>query len=177
MTARSVLAAKPKDPHAKVNRKNLGDSICSALLIGPVISLAQISEVTYRRADTTLTSGINLTDARIGAAKLLQLLIDAETAQRGYLLTANTAYVEPLRKAEREFSENRTFLEFISSIGTTGPADAEKIRTKVAAKFDELNHSIKMAQVGNRTEALALVRTDAGRLLMDELRVLFKPSL
>ena len=105
------------------------------------------------------------------------MLTDAETAQRGYLLTANTAYVEPLRKAEREFSENGTFLEFISSIGTTGPADAEKIRTKVAAKFDELNHSIEMAQVGNRTEALALVRTDAGRLLIDELRVLFKPSL
>ena len=41
-----VLAAKPKDPHAKVNRKNLRDAICSALLIGSVISLAQISEDT-----------------------------------------------------------------------------------------------------------------------------------
>ena len=135
--------------------KILGMRFAVPLLIGSVVSLALISEVTYRRADTTLTSGINLTDARIGAAKLLQLLTDAETAQRGYLLMANTAYVEPLRKAEREFSENGTFLEFISSIGTTGPADAENICTKVAAKFDELDHSIEMAQVGNRTEALA----------------------
>ena len=67
------------------------------LLITAMLFLALTSEITYRRAETTLTGGINLTDARIGAAKLLQLITEAETAQRGYLLTGNAAYIESLR--------------------------------------------------------------------------------
>ena len=147
------------------------------LLIGTVVFLALIGEATYRRAESTLTGGIQLTDARIGAARLLALLTDAETAQRGYLLTANSAYLEPLRNAQREFNEGGTFLEFISGLGPTGATDASQIRAIVAAKFDELDRTVAMAQAGDRTGALALVQTDVGKHLMDELQMLFKSKL
>lgn len=147
------------------------------LLIAMVVFLALIGEATYRRAESTLTGGIALTDARIGAAKLLQLLTDAETAQRGYLLTANTAYIERLRSAQREFNEGSVFLEFIASLGSSGPADASRIRATVSDKFDALNRTVAMAQAGDRTGALALVQTDVGKHLMDELQVLFKSKL
>ena len=137
------------------------------LLIFAVFSLAVISEWTYRRAQATLTGGIALTDARIGAARLLQLLTDAETAQRGYLLTGNSAYLQPLRNAQQEFMRSIGFLEVVQGIGATGPADAENIRTKVAAKFLEIDHSVMLAESGDRTRALALVQTDAGKQLMD----------
>lgn len=147
------------------------------LLILAVLSLALVSEFTYRRAHATLTGGIALTDARIGAARLLQLLTDAETAQRGYLLTGNSAYLQPLRNAQQEFMRGIGFLEVIRGIGTTGPADAENIRTKVAAKFLEIDRSVMMAESGDRTQALALVQTDAGKQLMDELREIFRLKL
>jgi signal transduction histidine kinase len=147
------------------------------LLIGTLLCLALIGEAAYRRAESTLTGGIKLTDARIGAAKLLQLLTDAETAQRGYLLTENATYIEPLRSAQREVNAGSKFFGFISDLGPTGTDDAEKIRAKITAKFDELDRSIAMAQAGDRTQALALVQTDSGRRLMDELRVLFDSKL
>ena len=147
------------------------------LLIGSVLSLAIISEGTYRRAESTLTGGIKLTDARIAAARLLQLLTDAETAQRGYLLTDNSDYIEPLRNAKREVNASGAFFEYLSALGPAGPADAEKIRKAVTAKFDELDHTIAMAQAGDRTQAVSLVQTDAGKRLMDELRLLLKNKL
>lgn len=146
-------------------------------LISAVLSLAVIGEVTYRNAHTTLTAGIALTDARIGAAKLLQLLTDAETAQRGYLLTSNTEYLEPLRNAEREFAQGSVFLKFIGAVGQTGPADAEKIRATVAAKFAEIDRTIEIAVSGDRDQALALVKSDNGKQLMDQLRELFNTKL
>ena len=147
------------------------------LLISSVLSLAVIGEVTYRSAHTTLTAGIHLTDARIGAAKLLQLLTDAETAQRGYLLTSNSEYLGPLRNAQREFKEGSTFLKFISELGNTGPEDAEKIRTIITAKFAELDSTVAMAEAGDRNQALALVTSDTGKQLMDQLRELFNSRL
>lgn len=147
------------------------------LLIVGVVLIALLSEVTYRRAQATLVSGINLTDTRIGAARLLQLLTDAETAQRGYLLTGNPAYIDPLRNAQKEFNRSIAFLDFISDLGGSGPKDAENIRTSVKNKFAELDRTITLAQSGDRTRALALVQTDSGKQLMDEIRGIFKTKL
>ncbi len=147
------------------------------LLIACVLLLALIGELAYQRAKATLTDGIQLTDARIGAAKLLQLLTDAETAQRGYLLTANSEYLKPLRNAQREFNDSSVFLKFIAGLGATGPEDAARIRAIVIAKFAELDRTIAMAQAGDGAQALALVQSDDGKRLMDELRDLFKTKL
>ncbi len=147
------------------------------LLIASVLFLAVIGEVTYRSAHATLTAGIQLTDARIGAARLLQLLTDAETAQRGYLLTSNSEYLEPLRNAQREFNGGSPLLKLISELGKTGREDAEKIRAIVAAKFSELNRTIAMAEAGDRNQALALVKSDTGKRHMDELRERFNSKL
>ena len=147
------------------------------LLIVMVLIYALISEVTYRRTRDTLASGIVLTDAHIGAARLLQLLTDAETAQYGFLLTGDANYIQPLRDAQRQFYDRVGFLQFIAVIGPTGPADAGHISTIVDDKFFELDRTIELAQGGYRSEALALVQSDAGKKLMDELRESFKDKL
>lgn len=147
------------------------------LLIASILLLALTGEITYQRAKATLTDGIELTDARIGAAKLLQLLTDAETAQRSYLLTANSDYIERLRNAQHEFHTGSVFLRFISQLGPAGVADEKKIRAAVLAQFSELDRTIEMAQTGDRSQALALVQSDAGKRLTDELRSMFNLKL
>jgi signal transduction histidine kinase len=146
-------------------------------LIAGVLLLAVISEVNYRRAHSTLVGGIALTDARIGAANLLQLLTDAETAQRGYLLTADPDYLEQLRNAQRQFDQGTQFLAFFRDLRPSGPADVEKIRVTVAAKFAVLDRTIALAQQGKQAEAIALAQSGTGKELMDELRSTFSRQL
>ena len=145
------------------------------LLIVLVLLYALINELSYRRTRDTLTGGIVMTDARIGAARLLQLLTDAETAQRGFLLTGDASYIAPLRNAQQEFKDSARF--FIAGIGPTGPADAGHISAIASNKFAELNRAVELAQGGDRAGALALVRSDAGKKSMDELRKILKDKL
>jgi signal transduction histidine kinase len=144
------------------------------LLIVAAVSLSLISEMTYMRTMTTLERGIALTDARISSARLLQLLTDAETAQRGYLLTGNADYLVPLRNAQREFESSVRFLEFLGGIGESGREDAKRIYAAAAGKFAELDRTIAMADAGDRIGALALVNFGEGKRLMDSLRVMFE---
>ena len=145
------------------------------LLIFLVLLYALINEVSYRRTRDTLNGGITVTDARIGAARLLQLLTDAETAQRGFLLTGDAGYIEPLRRARQEFNDSAGL--FIADIGPTGPADAGHISAIAGAKFAELDRTIELAQGGDRTQARALVRSDAAKKSMDELTKSLKNKL
>jgi signal transduction histidine kinase len=147
------------------------------VLIVAALSLSLVSEFTYLRTMKTLDSGIALTDARISSAKLLQLLTDAETAQRGYLLTGNAEYLAPLHNAQSEFERSAGFLDFMSGIGATGHEDAQKIYDLAAGRFAELNRTIALAQAGNRTEALAQVNFGEGKRLMDSLRAMFDSKL
>lgn len=146
------------------------------LLIVLVLLYALISEINYRNTKQTLTGGIALTDARIGAAKLLQLLTDAETAQRGFLLTGDASYIQPLHHAQAELKGSDQLLQYIASIGPAGPADAQRIGALVAGKFADLDRTIELAQAGDREQALALVH-NSGRQRMDELRALFQSKL
>ncbi len=146
-------------------------------LIAGVLLLAAISEVNYRRAHSTLVGGIALTDARIGAANLLQLLTDAETAQRGYLLTADPVYIQQLRQAQRQFDQGTQLLAFFRNLRPSGPADVEKIRVTVAEKFAMLDQTIALAQQGRQAEAIALAQSDTGKQLMNDLRSTFSSKL
>ena len=147
------------------------------LLIVSAMSVALISELTYQRTKATLDQGIALTDARVGGARLLQLLTDAEAAQRAFLVTGNAAYLESLQNAQSGFNENSNFLEFISGIGVSGPQDANNIRSAVAEKFAALNRSVDIARKGDRALALSLLRADEGKRVTDELRKVFNVKL
>jgi len=147
------------------------------LLIACALSLSLISEITYRRSVSTLTAGIALTEARIGSARILQLLTDAETAQRGYLLTGMASDLEPMRAARRELDGNNAIFRFIESIGPTGADDARGIRAGVAAKLLEMENTVSLAIAGDRDAALDAVKTGAGRRAMDDVRTAFEAKL
>src|SRR5689334_10986005 len=61
-----------------------------------------VNEFTYRNTVEAVRVGGALVEARIAAAGLLQVLTDAETGQRGYLLTGRAEYLAPLVSARIE---------------------------------------------------------------------------
>ena len=58
-----------------------------------------VNETTYQHSHYTLVRGIALTDARIRAAQTLQLLSDAETSARAFLISEQAADVTAFRQA------------------------------------------------------------------------------
>ena len=103
----------------------------------------------------------------------LRLGLDAETGQRGFLLTNDPLYLEPYHRGVREWTGSIDDLEAsLEGVATAGQLEAVgRMRALATAKLDELARTIELARGGRRGEALALVRTDEGQRLMDAFRV------
>jgi len=97
-------------------------------------------------------------------------LKDAETGQRGYLLTGDPAYLQPYQLA-------LTALERQMAALKTSTAD-EPVQRRLVVQLDELsqqklrelNDTIELRKAGDRDGAMALVRSDTGKNLMDRVR-------
>jgi signal transduction histidine kinase len=102
----------------------------------------------------------------------LSNLTDAETGQRGYVLTGDAAYLEPYRGAVGRFEMQ---LDMLRSMLAASPVQAralEEFRQSARAKLDELGATLARFRMGARDEALAIVRGGSGRVYMDEARTI-----
>jgi PAS domain S-box-containing protein len=101
---------------------------------------------------------------------LLSNLKDAETAQRGYLLTLNPEYLEPFNQSQPSI---RTDLEQIEQLTQGNPA--QQIRVKqleilVQQKLQVLHQTIDLVQQQQPQAALKILRQNRGKILMDRIR-------
>lgn len=148
------------------------------LLIAGALALVLANEMSYRRTVNALKGGIALTDARIATARVLQLLTDAETGQRGYLLTGRPEYLDILNQAKDELPKVTPELtDFLASTGASGRADALKMSADISAKLAELEKTIALQQAGSRAAALTLVDSGEGKRHTDSLRSIFESKL
>jgi len=102
--------------------------------------------------------------------QVLHDLENAETGQRGYLLTGDSAYLDPYRQGVEDLDD--TMLKLHQAV--SGDPDSLELVRKVertkSEKVMELARTIALAQAGNRDAALTYVRTDEGKRVMDSLR-------
>lgn len=111
--------------------------------------------------------------ARAATVNLRNALQEAETSQRGYLLTRDESYLVPYDAALPTIPG---FLDRIEEVLAPYPeADgvADMLRANSATKLAELADTIELARAGRMDEALAIVRSDRGKLAMDEARAMF----
>ncbi|HEV2612617.1 MAG TPA: diguanylate cyclase [Noviherbaspirillum sp.] len=94
---------------------------------------------------------------------------DAETGQRGFLLTGNTTYLMPyhegLGRIDAELDQLSRLVDDDAS-----KAAVDRIRQLIQLKFDELEKTINVRQQQGLEQALELVNSNAGKSYMDELR-------
>lgn len=96
---------------------------------------------------------------------------DAETGQRGYLLTGKGQYLVPYYDAVAKIPALLVSLEGIP-IAVAGFDDHMKVvKQLVRLKLEELSETIRLHDAGQHDAALALVNTDAGQSYMDRARV------
>ncbi|MBY9064805.1 CHASE3 domain-containing protein [Sphingomonas yunnanensis] len=92
---------------------------------------------------------------------LLSAMKDAETAQRGYLLTGDPAFLQPYAPARRLASRLRA---------VEGVA-APEVAALIDNKFAELDHTLALFRAGQHAAARDAVTDGEGRRVMDRLRV------
>ncbi|MCF6367738.1 sensor histidine kinase [Rhizobium halophilum] len=138
----------------------------AAILIGIVLS----SLFQARMTQSYFTNVIQLRNARAASSDMLVLLYAAETGQRGYLLTQNRAFLAPYEQSLQELplrmERLRTALEAETSVSDS----IARIEFLINEKLNELRQTVEMAESGDVSGAVALVRADYGQQVMNEAR-------
>ncbi|HYE01121.1 MAG TPA: CHASE3 domain-containing protein [Alphaproteobacteria bacterium] len=103
------------------------------------------------------------------AERFLGSVRDAETGQRGYLLTGEDRYLEPYRLALTAVEDDLARLgSFLKEDGDDG-AMAE-LDVLLRRKLDELGRTIELRRTGGLPAALPVVLSDEGREAMRAIR-------
>ena len=101
---------------------------------------------------------------------VLSTLKDAETGQRGYLLTGDEQYLAPYTAARSELPGLLKSLRgSLTDAGQLRRLDG--IEQLAVEKITELGQTIEMQRAGDRIRALDIVRSNRGQAAMDRIRV------
>jgi len=101
---------------------------------------------------------------------LLSTLQDAETGQRGYLLTNNEHYLDPYNAALPAVTSQLGELSGLTRDNPRQQARIGPLKLHIDAKLAELRQTIDLRRAGNAEAALAVVLTDRGKVEMDMIR-------
>ena len=138
-----------------------------------------IAGVTYQASEER-AKAVEQMNTSVRAIDLTQLVLlslrDAETGQRGYLLTNDERHLEPYAAAQERLQQSFEALGRLS----WDAAQAERLtRLSVLAqqKMAEMSETIGLQRGGDRSAALAVVMTDVGRINMVNIRALVREML
>ncbi|HEX3756108.1 MAG TPA: CHASE3 domain-containing protein, partial [Rhizomicrobium sp.] len=109
---------------------------------------------------------------RSAIVDLRTLIDEAETGQRGYLLTGDASYLDPYTQAERDIPQQ---LNQVRDMTAANPAEHDgvvKLVPIVTAKLAELRETVELFNAGRRDDALAVVKSNRGRDLSLQAAVL-----
>ncbi|WP_374447124.1 CHASE3 domain-containing protein [Stella sp.] len=144
-----------------------------AILVAGALALLAIVGASVWLVEQTSDHAEDLIAAqqlRARTSALLGSVQDAETGQRGFVITADERYLLPYEDARARLADQLAWLHEQTRSRPAKRLLLERIRALIDRKLAELEATITLVRAGRSDEAVALVRTDQGRETMDGLR-------
>jgi two-component sensor histidine kinase/CHASE3 domain sensor protein len=147
-------------------RRRLAIALSLLLVIAAAVSALFI----VQGVDAQIRDMQRTYEVRRQAHELIEALVDAETGQRGFLLTQDQAYLEPYRRAVA--SMDATYQNLLDMVADHPQQKARigALAESIEQKRAEMATTITMATGDRLREALSILRSDAGRALMEGIR-------
>jgi len=144
------------------------------LALGVIVSLGVLgfAEIGYRRLEFANKAMSAALEMETAVNETLALIGEAESGQRGFLLTGDPSYLKPykaaLPKIDQTFARLR---ELINANGTAVMIDhAGQLNVLIGKKLNELESTLALNERNGREAAFQLIDTGLGQRLMEEIR-------
>jgi len=108
---------------------------------------------------------------RVTAVELRDHLRTAESSQRGFLLTGNQIYLAPYDTAKTRARQELDDLGRMIATDAPNRAMLPRLSEAVGEKIADMDSSIALKSAGRDGEAMALLQSNRGKALMDEINV------
>ena len=168
------FASISADRHMKILGEELGDSGRWYIALPPLLLIGFLIGLFFLAADGQ--SRLNAANERVHASQLRQqalsefsaLMNDAESGQRGYLLTGESSYLEPYTEAVGKVEAALDRLHDVYG-GRDDSREFHELRILTGKKLGELEDTLALFKRRGATPAVNVVRTDVGKRTMDEI--------
>lgn len=160
--------------HTQKARRQFFKEIAGGFGIASTI-LIIIGFVSYQSATRQIETNSRVVQTQERLNKLEELLSqikDAETGQRGYILTGEERYLKPYQTAITNFDGEINNLRKLTTAHPNQQRQLDALELLIVNKLAELNQTIDLRKKQGVEAALQVVRTDRGKKLMDEIRSL-----
>ncbi len=137
-----------------------------AVLLGMVATSLWLVQANNKYSQETA----DLRRLRASILDVLTTVQDAETGQRGYLLTGDERYLAPYQQAVKSLSDIRQKLAERIGSRPEYVGDLPKLQSNLDAKMEEIGRAVQLMQDNRAPEAIDLVRSDTGLAYMRAIR-------
>ncbi len=160
------------EKHKKQRRLSVGQIV--PIGFGAVLAIVGISTTVTEFSKANLKETQQLVTHTYEVQSMLKQiekdLVDAETGQRGFLVTNAANYLEPYEFGQKNFQDHIVQLKKLVSDNPTQVTRAEALQQTAQQKFTELEETINLKKAGKDKEAVTLVLSNKGKQIMDEMR-------
>ncbi|MBC7549185.1 MAG: CHASE3 domain-containing protein [Polaromonas sp.] len=145
-------------------------SISMPLAILAAVVLIFINEASFHESTEATANIEEAQQTRTAINKLLQNMLDAETGQRGYLLTGEERYLEPYRTAVDNIGKNLDGLRVLFAPYNDQTTELKAMSRTIARKMAEIDLTVRMRQEGKEDAWKFVLTTDVGMEQMTLIR-------
>lgn len=107
-------------------------------------------------------------------SNLYSALQEAETSQRGFLLTGRESYLDPYWQARASVPTYLAGVHRLSVDTIPQQVRIQHLDSLINQKLWEMNHTVQLRREGRESESMEVVLTDRGQNLMEQLRSLMR---
>ena len=135
-------------------------------------TLIAINEAGFHQSTQAVANIEQAQQTRSAINKLVSQVLDAETGQRGYLLTGDARYLAPYNRAIADISQTLDTLRQLFVQSPQDLKDFDVMSRHISRKMAEVDLSIRMRKEGNDDGWKFVVTTDVGQEQMEAIREL-----
>jgi methyl-accepting chemotaxis protein len=138
-----------------------------------VAILLVVGAVAFRSTDTLIENDHLVTHTHAvleNLAHVLSVAKDAETGQRGFVLTGDEAYLEPYQYATGAIGGVLAELRKLTADNPAQLARIDEAESLIGSKLAELKRTVDLRRTQGFDAALKVVGTGEGKRAMDDLR-------
>ncbi len=134
------------------------------------VTAMALTGVTWSRVTTSIGDVVAAQTERDRWESLLSTIKDAETGQRGYVITGDPSYLDPFASANLRLAKDLAALKESARDTPADLAEVEVIAATVVQRFDAMKEVKVVREREGFGSAKNLMSEGRGKLLMDDLR-------
>ncbi|MEH1845775.1 MAG: GAF domain-containing protein [Nostoc sp.] len=168
----SLVLASDTRKQAQKGRKQFFKRVAGGFGLASAI-LVLIGVISYQNTRILIDTNYQVQKTQEKINKLEELLSemkDAETGQRGYILTGQESYLEPYQAVVGNIDQKIVELKDLIANQPSEQQQFATLESLIAAKLAILKQTIYLRQNQGFEAALHLIQTNQGKNLMDDIR-------